>query len=203
MIDNYDQLTIKQFLQCKMIADLEPDLVLRNMKLYSEISGTPLDEVEALPFNILFEKLKGLNEIEVIPQDGKVKMRFKLGGKKWAIKWRQQDLTGEQYIDATHFCKDQKNIVNNIHNILASITNERTWLKELPYDGNTHKERADLFFNEMKMKDAYPIMVFFCKYYQMLTDNMLTYLVEKSGQTLKEVEEHFTKNGVGLPQSTT
>ena len=194
----YQDLTIKQFLQCKLIAELETDPIIRKTKMLAMVSGRTLDEVESLPLDKLLKELKGLDQAETLQEDAKVKMKFRLGGKRWIIKWRQQDLTAEQYIDSTFFCKDQDKILQNIHNILASLAVERGWFKELGYSGETHKERAELFYNHMKIKDAYPIMLFFCRYYKTLADNIQIYLAEEADKLLGEVKSHLEKNGDGL-----
>ena len=204
MIANYSQLTIKQFLQCKLIAELEPDPLIRKMKMLAEVSAISFEDIETLPLGELVEALKDLSQIESLPEDSKIKMKFKLGGKRWTAKWRQQELTGEQYIDTTHFCKDPDKIVSNIHLILASLVVERTWYgRELPYSGETHADRADLFYREMKIENAYPIMLFFCEYYKRLADNILTCLLTQGEKLVKQMEQRFGKNGGGLQQSTT
>lgn len=199
MISNYSDLTIKQYLQCKMIAELEPDPLIRKMKMLAEVSGKSLDWAESLPLGELNSKLRDLDQINATPKEGGAKMKFKIGGKTYRIKWRAQDMTGDQYIDATHFCKDSTKLESNIHNILAALAVEAGWWSDKPYSGDTHKERADLFFNEMKMSQAYPIMVFFCEYFKTLQDNILTYLVKEGEKLVTD----FTQNGDGLQQSTT
>ena len=193
---NYSELTIKQFLKCKTIADLETDPIMRKVKMLAEIEGKDVDEVESLPIGELLERLKGLEQIEAMQPDQKIKLKFKLGGKRFIVKWRQQDLTAAQYIDATHFCKEPDKIIHNIHNILAALVVERTWWgKEKKYNGDKHKEIADLFYNEMKISTAYPIMLFFCKYYEALVANMLTYLGAEAERQINSI-----KSGLGLQQ---
>jgi len=46
---NYSELTIKQFLRCKTIADLETDPIMRKVKMLAEIEGKDVDEVESMP----------------------------------------------------------------------------------------------------------------------------------------------------------
>lgn len=187
---NYSELTIKQFLRCKTIADLETDPIMRKVKMLAEIDGKDVDEVESLPIGELLERLKGLEQIEAMQPDQKIKLKFKLGGKRFIVKWRQQDLTAAQYIDATHFCKEQDKIIYNIHNILAALVVERTWWgKEKKYNGDKHKEIADLFYNQMKISTAYPIMLFFCKYYEALVTNMLTYLGEAAEKQMSSIKD--------------
>jgi len=158
---NYSELTIKQFLRCKTIADLETDPIMRKVE-----------------------------QIEAMQPDQKIKLKFKLGGKRFIVKWRQQDLTAAQYIDATHFCKDPDKIIHNIHNILAALVVERTWWgKEKKYNGDKHKEIADLFYNEMKISTAYPIMLFFCRYYEALVANIITYLGEEAERQMSSIKD--------------
>ncbi len=198
MINNYSQLTIKQFLQCKLISELESDPVLRKVKLLAAIEGKEVDEIESLPMKEMFAKLKGLESVESLQPNGKVSMKFKVGGRKFIVKWRQQDLTAAQYIDATHFCKDP---INNIHNILAAISVEVKWFREFPYNGDNHKEIADLFYNEMKISTAYPIMLFFCSYSEALIRNIATSLGEVALKELRKLK-HSIVSGDGLQLST-
>jgi hypothetical protein len=203
MITNYDNLTIKQFLNCKLIADLETDPIQRKVKMLAEISGKSVDEVESMPIEKMISQLKQLEQIENISSVGKVKMKFKVDGKRFECIWKPQELTTAQYVDVTHFCKDQDAIVSNIHNILAAICVEVKWFKRTKYDGVNHKDISNLFLNKMKISQAYPIMVFFCKFYQELSNNILICL-EKEVQEVKELaEKHLKAGGDGLQSLTT
>lgn len=185
----FDKITIGQFLKCKTIADLEPDLINRNIKLLAELSGKTFDEVESMPIEQLTNALKDFNKFELLNTDAKVKMDFKVNGRRFKCIWQTQKLTAAQYIDATSFCKDEKNIVANIHNILASICVEKNWLgKVKKYDGANHKEVADLFYNHLKIDVAYPIMLFFCKYFKELGDNILTYLESEANKAMDKAK---------------
>ena len=57
----YNKITIGQFLKCKTIADLEPDILNRNIKLLAELSGKTFDEIESLPIEKLTNALKDFN----------------------------------------------------------------------------------------------------------------------------------------------
>ena len=201
----YNKITIGQFLKCKTIADLEPDVLNRNIKLLAELSGKTFDEVESLPIEKLTNALKDFNKFELLNPNAKVKMSFKVNGRRFKCVWQTQKLTAAQYIDATSFCKDEKNIVANIHNILAAICIEKNWYgKVKKYDGANHKEVADLFYNHLKIDVAYPIMLFFCRYSKELADNILTFLELEAMNQLKKtqpiVDKLLKANGVGLSQ---
>lgn len=194
MIGNYNQLTIKQFLKIKLISELEQDPLHRKVLILSEISGQSVDDIESMPIGDMIEALKGLDKIENLQTDEKIKLKFKVGGRKFIVKWKEQELTSEQFIDVSHFCKDPDKILSNIHNILASVCVERNWYgKELGYKGDKHKEIADLFYNEMKISTAYPIMLFFCKYYKALQRNILTFLELEANKAMKNTKELLAK----------
>lgn len=198
MISKYSDLTIKQFLNCKLISEMQTDPIDRNVRLLAEVSGKTVDEIESLPLTELKAKLKYLANIEDLGEVGKVKMKFKVKGKSFKVIWKTQELTSGQYIDVSHFTKEPDKIIYNIHNILAAISVPMKYgLIQQKYDGAKHKDIADLLYNHMTIAQAYPIMLFFCRYYEELDSNILTYLVEEGKKALKEVEAHFTQNTVG------
>jgi hypothetical protein len=53
----------------------------------------------------------------------------------------------------------------------------------------------------MKIETAYPIMLFFCRYYKELIENILTYLEGEALEAMKKVSD-FMKSGDGLQPST-
>lgn len=188
MIGNYYDLTIKQFLRIKTITELETDPLQRSIRMIAEVTGKTVDEIEEYTLDEIKEMAKKMADIETLQPTDKLKMKFKIGGKRFEYIWKTQELTAYQYIDATHFCKDP---VNNIHNILASIVVERSVFgKRKPYNGNTHKERAELFYEQMKIKDAMPVMLFFCKYLGALSDLTQTFLISQVSQ-LKEMANQY------------
>ena len=201
-------ITIGNFIKCKTIAELESDPLNRNIKLLAELTGKTFDEVETMPIDKLTKELKAFNAIETLNTNQKLKMSFKIKGKRFKVIWQTQKLTAAQYIDASSFCKDEAAIINNIHNILASICVEVNWFgKQKKYDGANHKAISDLFFNNMNIQDAYPIMLFFCRYYKELTDNILIYLESAASKEIAKVQPIMDKllkqSGDGLPQLTT
>lgn len=199
------KLTIGQFIRCKTISEFEIDAIDKSIKMLAIVTNKTFDEIESLPIEELTKALKVFNEIETLTSETKVKMKFKVKGRRFECIWQTQKMGANQYIDATSFCKDEKHIVNNLHNILASICVERNFLgKKLKYNPDNHKEIADLFYNHMSITQAYPIMLFFCKYFKELHNNILTYLEEEAENSLKSMKtnprvmELLKASGVGL-----
>lgn len=195
MIKNYNQLTIKQFLQCKIIAELEQDPIDRKIKMLSIVTGKSEDSIEEMKIEDLMASLKEFSEVESLHPESKVRFKFKIGKQRFELIWKTQELLASQYIDATHFTKDSESVVGNIHNILAAICLKKTWYgKRIKYDGAKHKEISDLFYNELKISTAYPILLFFCKFCEMLEVNIQTCLMEE----IQKVRTLLVANGDGL-----
>lgn len=174
-----------------MISETESDPLQRNIRLLSEITGIEVDRLENhFPIGELTAMLNDLGKLDNSLEDKKVRMTFKCGGKRFKVKWRQQELTASQYIDSTTFARS--NPIEQIHNILASICVEVNWLGiEQPYDGAKHKEVSELFYNNLKIEVAYPIMLFFCKYLNELQTTTQTFL-------MAEVERMKADFGVSM-----
>jgi hypothetical protein len=171
------------------------DPIDRNVRLLAEITDRTVDEIESLPLGELKEQLKQLASIETIDTNQKLKLKFKIKGKRFEVIWKAQELTAAQYIDVTHFAKDSTQVIYNIHNMLAAISVERTWYgKRKKYDGAKHKKISELFYNHMTIEQAYPIMLFFCKFYEELANNILTYLSEEAKSVIEKVEADFGRN---------
>jgi hypothetical protein len=186
MISKYADLTIKQFLNCKRISELQIDKVDKNVRLLAEISGKTIDEIESLPLTELKAKLKYITNLDTIPEGQKVKMVFKVNGKWYKCIWKTQELSAAQYIDVAHFTKDPEQIIYNIHNIMAATCVPMKYgLFQQKYDGSKHAEISEAFYNHMKIETAYPIMLFFCKYSEELAAATLTYLAKEA----KEIQE--------------
>lgn len=203
MIANFNELTIKQFLQCKTIADLEEDPIQRKVSMLAEISGKTVDEIESLPLGELREKMQEFDRIESLIPSQKVKMKFKVNGKRFVCIWAVQDLTAGQFFDVSHFCKDPNAVVSNIHNILAAICVPRTLFGRKKYDGTKHKEIANLFYNHMKISQAYPIMLFFCKLSNQLTTNIRICLEQEVEKLKAQVQKLSKQDGGGSRSLTT
>ena len=201
MIRGYSDLTIKQFIKCKQISELEDDPILRKVKLLAEVTGRTTEEVETMPLADMMHQLKQLDQLTGMEHSENVDMKFKVKGKRFECIWKVQELTAAQYIDVKHFAKDPNKLTENIHNILAAICVERTWYgKRKPYNGTNHEAIANHLYTHMTINQAYPIMVFFCKFSEALSSAILTYTVEEAQKLKQQITS--TQSGATLQSST-
>lgn len=200
MMQPYSKLTIKQFLNCKRISEMELDPLDKSIRLLSEISGKTQEQIEEMPIIQMKAQLKELYEIEHLNENTKVNMNIKVKGERFRVVWELTKLTAAQYIEVAEWTKEPEKIIYNIHKILASLVVRRTWYgKLIKRDAIEHKYIADLFYNNMKIEQAYPIMLFFCKYSEALHDSMLTYLAEQAVKLTREAQEMIIgQSGDGL-----
>jgi hypothetical protein len=138
-------------------------------------------------------------QLESQPIKTTYKKRVKVGGRWFFVDYRLSQISSSQFIDISHFSKT--NPIENIHKIVASCIRPINWRfgKPSKYNGEEHDEISELLLNQMKVKDAYPIMLFFCNLSAKLSDNILTYFLSQ-----KEVMENklrtFIQSGDGLQQ---
>ena len=189
MVRNYFDLTIKEYLKIKTISELETDETQRDIKLYAALTGMDLDKVKQLSV----DEISKVNQILAVQDNKRVRLKVKVNGKRFKFIWREQEMTADQFIDATFFCsKDDQE--QNMHNILASFAVECNWYgKSKPYNGSNHQQVAQIFYEHMKLQDAYPLLLFFCNYYKELSHATLIYMAEN-----RELWTNFIANGGGL-----
>ena len=172
----------------------------KSIRLLSEISGKTQEQIEEMPIIEMKAQLKELYEIEHLNENTKVNMNIKVKGERFRVVWELTKLTAAQYIEVAEWTKEPEKIIYNIHKILASLVVRRTWYgKTKKWDATEHKYIADLFYNNMKIEQAYPIMLFFCKYSEALHDSMRTYLAEQAVKLTREAQEMIIgESGDGL-----
>jgi hypothetical protein len=180
----YFNLTLRQFIKLNQIP--KEDWLERLLFVYPK--SKTLDIIKC---SILYEDLK---EAENELPKTKLSKFYRVGWNWYYLNTKLSAVRADQFIDLAHFA-GQEEPTEEIHNILAVfLIPVKSFFGEWLYKGSIHKEVANDLLN-MKLKDATPIMVFFCNYLEKLSEAIPTYLVEKA-----EKLSLFIKNGDGLPQ---
>jgi len=178
----YFNLTLKQFIELNRIP--KEDWVERLSFVYPKANDERLSE---LP--LLYEDL--VHAENELPK-AKLSKFYKVGWNWYYLNTKLSAVRADQFIDLAHFAgKDEP--TEEIHNILAIfLIPVKSFFGKWLYNGSIHKEVANELLN-MNLKDATPIMVFFCNYLEKLSQAIPTYLTGKA-----EKLSHSIKNGVGL-----
>lgn len=107
MIDNYNSLTIKKYLDIKEVLEMNTEEIDKQVSLIAILADMDENDVYNLPlqeFQELNEKTAFLNEL---PQTRNYpKTKYKLGGLELETVLDMRDVTAGQYIDYQTFVKD-------------------------------------------------------------------------------------------------
>jgi hypothetical protein len=204
---SWKEITIKQFVECQgILLDTNVDIIEREVMYLSTLSGETIDTIESLPLNKIKEYVKAMEFLKTLPEGKdweKLPKYFRLKGRTFYFDYDITKIRGGQYVDFMSFMK--QDTVSNMHNLLACVcVPSRFILFKGKYDGERHRETAQLFYERMTMDIAYPIVVFFCKVFQhlipsihSLVENQLTTLNLEMEKLIQEREMNLQNTGDG------
>ena len=171
-------LTIDQF---QRIAAIEFSAALnendKRVGVVAIVEGVDVAIVRDMPAKALAKQYRGIvkewNELPALAY----KRKFKAGGKWWIPTVFTDELTAGQLIDLMDLnTTDEKELVQNLHRIMATLCREAGWFGWFPkkYNGSAHAERADLMKKHAKIGDVWGVVSFFLlsseSYLQILSD---------------------------------
>ena len=182
----FNRLTIKEYVSTLSQMPYESDLEYSQRRV-ATVLGLPLEYIKNLPYTIFSDYDLQLKSIEDNLKGFRVKKKVKIGRTWYKIDTEIMKITAAQFIDASAFSKEAQ---KDLHKFLAVFLRPMTWRfgKALNYDGKLHKEISDEVFEKMKMKDAQPLLVFFCKVLQELSIHIGTYLTEEVEGIVKDLQ---------------
>jgi hypothetical protein len=192
----YYNLTLKDFIELNSVKGSDLEAKRQKLSILFKVEREFFDGMTSAQ---VIELYSDFEKLEAQPIKAVYKSKVKVGGKWFFIDYRLSQISSAQFIDITHFAKS--NPLDNIHRIVASCIRPIKWRfgKAGKYNGDEHDEISELLLNQMKIKDAYPIMLFFCTLSNKLSDNILNYFLSKS-EEMENLLRTLTQNGDGLRQ---
>jgi hypothetical protein len=108
----------------------------------------------------------------------------RIGGKRYRMEWFIDQMSAGQMMELLNYqLTSDREVVANLHLLLASLTREVTWYgKTLAYDGGKHAKRAEAM-KKAKMADVWGFACFFLRHSEPLLKIMQTYFVEAKKKT--------------------
>lgn len=193
----FRDLTIKEYISTLSQMPYETDLEYQQRRL-AIVLRQPIETIKGLPYLVFNDYVEQLKDIENNLKGVRVKKKIKIKGTWYKVDTDILKITASQWIDGTAFSKEAH---KDLHKFIAVFLRPMTWRfgKVAEYDGARHKEISEAVFEHMTMKDAQPLVVFFCKVLCELHTHTKTYLVEEAGK----IVEDLLKNGDILSQLTT
>lgn len=205
MRSQFNRLTIKQYISTLNRLPYESDIEYNERRI-AIVLGVSDDYVKGLPYSILMDYVSELNEIENNAKNLRVKNKIKIGGKWFKVDHDIMKLTAAQFIDGSSFAKDAQ---IDLHKFIAVFIKPMTWRfgKVAAYDGKAHKDISDLVYTHMTMKEAQPLLVFFCKVLHELCTHIEIYLrveveaILTNSQTNGDILSRLTTSQIEMLQS--
>jgi hypothetical protein len=192
----FNRLTIKEYVSTLSQMPYESDLEYSQRRV-SVVLGVPIQTIKDLPYSIFTDYLIELKTIEDNLKGFKLKSKLKIGKTWYKVENDIMKITAAQFIDASEFSKEAQ---KDLHKFLAVFLRPMTWRfgKALSYDGKRHKEISEEVFENMTMKEAQPLLVFFCKVLQELSIHIGTYLEEEVREIVKDLQK---SGAISLPST--
>jgi hypothetical protein len=192
----YYNLTLKDFIDLQSVEGNGIEAKKDKLSILYKIERNFFDKFTSSQIISLYADFE---KLERQPIKTTYKKRIKVKGKWFYVDYRLSQINSSQFIDITHFAKD--NPIVNIHKIVASCIRPISWRFGNPnkYNGSEHEIISDHLLKHMKVKDAYPIMLFFCSLSNKLSENILTFFLSKKKEMENKLKT-FIANGDGLQQ---
>jgi hypothetical protein len=192
----YYNLTLKDFIELNSVKGNDLEAKRQKLSILFKVEKEFFDGMTSAQ---VIELYSDFEKLEAQPIKTTYKKKIKVGKRWFFVDYRISKITQAQFIDITHFAKS--NPLDNIHRIVASCVRPISWRfgKAGKYNGDEHDEISELLLNKMKIKDAYPIMLFFCTLSSKLSDNILNFFLSQA-ETMENQLRTLTQNGDGLQQ---
>ena len=175
-----NRLTVAQFQE---LTAIDPDMgaIRKKLRTVCIVNGIDPKEVEQWQMEQLNTEAAKIDEecgaLSMLP----AKRVVRIGGKRYRMEWFIDQMSAGQMMELLNYqLTSDREVVANLHLLLASLTREMTWYgKTLAYDGGKHAERAELM-KKAKMADVWGFACFFLRHSEPLLKIMQTYFVEAS-----------------------
>ena len=183
-----NRLTVAQFQE---LTAIDPDMgaIRKKLRTVCIVNGIDPKEVEQWQMEQLNAEAAKIDEecgaLSMLP----AKRVVRIGGKRYRMEWFIDQMSAGQMMELLNYqLTSDREVVANLHLLLASLTREVTWYgKTLAYDGGKHADRAEAM-KKAKMADVWGFACFFLRHSEPLLKIMQTYFVEasKTKTTAKE-----------------
>lgn len=181
----WKDITLGKFREIQSILkDEDFDELTKKVFLYSLLSGKPITQVRETPLDIFLKSYSESLDFLMTPIPQVIPIAWEHKGVKYKITTAINELTAGQYIDLKEYAKEP----DNIHKVMAVLCYDGE-----KYDGATHKERSELFNENMPITIAAPLTTFFLELWKQWSEISLAYSV----RVLKQSEAEWN-NTAGL-----
>ena len=156
----FEQLTIDQFQRIAAI-EMGADQHANKVAIYAIMHGATFDQASAMPYSEINKSYKQIEDaLKELPAL-RFKQRIRVSGKNYKLMLYTDTLSAGQLLEILSYpMQTEYDVIQSLHQIMASLARESKWYKLMPYDGAAHKERAEAF-KSATMGDVWGAVSFF------------------------------------------
>ena len=153
------------------------------------LTSMTVDQLETMPKVRLVDIARATDFIKH-PISTKLNKTFRIGVRVFDTVLEAETITAQQFILLNKYTGSEAETTENLHYILAVLTNERKGIfgRKYPFDFD-FENKAQLFKDKLSIDHAFAPSVFFCKIYESWLDVTQTSLLKQA----KEVERKAKK----------
>jgi hypothetical protein len=157
----FTDLTIDQFQRIAAI-EMTADEATRKVAIYAVVKGITLEEAQKMSIGkIIWEHKKIESQLKDIPPIA-YKERMKVNGKQYKLTLFTDKLSAGQLLELLGYnLTNDYEVIQSLHNVMATLARERKWWRTLPYDGAGHAARAEEFKKHCTMGQVWGAASFF------------------------------------------
>lgn len=172
----------------KELDEKYPDELEKSIGILSCLTGKPIYYyTDEIPVNELREKLKGISFINSKPKPQKLHSKIRIGKYRYRFNLNMRTISAGQYIDLTTYVKSPEKINDNLHLILATLSERINFLgfkvKSTPQDRAKHLQE------HMTMPYVFTLSDFFLSNYQKLIKGTVDFLELQTKKAVKKTKE--------------
>lgn len=195
-IKSFNDFTVEQFQQWHKVIKEESDIIDREVKLASILTGKSVEYLESVPYSVLKEVIKRVNKISLTEPSTKVVRFVKVGRKVYSAILNAQDLHGlmstSQFTAAKTYAA---NPIENMHLLLPLYYAPYKLFGKQKLADNQLKLAEE--FKKVKVGDVYGAVFF----YSILWSQFVP-ILEDSLKQATQVMEEIAADGQGSTSHT-
>lgn len=201
MIDNYNSLTIKKYLDIKEVLEMNTDEVEQQAELIAILNDMDVEDVLELPLGTYHRLVQSLGFLTELPSPRQAPpTKYKIDGVEYDVMLNIQDMTVAQYIDYQTFLKEGDKYIVELLSVFI-----------IP-KGKKYNEGYDIIEVQKKIRntlsvvDAVTMSTFFLTLFQALISNTVRYSIKKLKRMMRkeknlEIREKYKEAITALQQS--
>jgi len=187
----WKDITIEQFQELHTLQNATYDFHLdKEIAILSVLTQMDSKQLEEIPKADLVRLTTVTNFINK-PLSEKLHNHFRIGRRLFKVRLQAEQISAEQFILLNRYTESHDNTIENLHYIMAVMTNEVGWFGLKKFDVD-FEGKAKLFKEKLSIEHAFAPSVFFFEVYKSWLSLSETYLLNQA-KNLKTMAEKELK----------